>query len=221
MYRFIREMFFWDIPTGLVLFIGVPGSGKTSLCAYFSKVFHKRKKYQGQNIYSNVPIIGTLEYNPTDDLGVNSIENGVILCDEGGIVYNNRKFKSLPQSTITFAKLFRHYGISSFLFFSQGMDIDITFVRLSNKICLVYKSLIPGFICVREVVKYIGIDDISKQLIDQFQYKKSHGLHLIFAPPCWKLFDTYEKPALPEKQFLEWSYKNRYCDSVTPSNTSP
>lgn len=208
--RLIKSVFFWDIPTGLVLFLGTPGAGKTSLCAYFSKVFHKRKKYKGLNIYCNVPIIGTLQYTPNEHMGIYDISDGVVLCDESGIVFNNRKFKSLPNTIIEFAKLYRHYGISSFLMFSQGLDIDITFVRLSNKICLVYKSFLPYFICVKEVQKYIGIDDMTKQLVDNYQYKKPFGTHLIFAPSCWKLFDTYECPALPKKQYIEWANKSRY-----------
>lgn len=212
--KVIKSVFFWDIPTGLVLFLGTPGSGKTSLCAYFSKVFHRRKKYKGMNIYCNVPIIGTLQYNPNEDMGVNDISGGVCLCDESGIFFNNRKFKSLPTTVIEFAKLYRHYGITSFLMFSQGLDIDITFVRLSNKICLVYKSIIPYFICVREVHKYIGIDDISRQLVDNYQYKRFLGLHLIFAPTCWKYFDTYDCPSLPKKQYIEWANKSRFSDCV-------
>lgn len=200
------------IPRGMTLFIGAPGSGKTTLCAYFAKRFFKSKEYKDKNIFSNVPILGCKVIDPQTDMGRFLIEDGVVIIDEGGIEFNNRQYKSLSKDIIKFGKLYRHYGISSFLFFSQGMDIDVTWVRLCDRICLVRKSYIPFFICVQEVRKFIGIDELSKQLVDQYEFQK-FGKHLIFAPLCWKLFDTYETPPLPSKSFAIWNNKNRFTST--------
>lgn len=202
----------WRIPKGLTLFIGVPGSGKTTLCAR-AKVLHnrtlRRKKHKlGDNFYCNVPILGAYQISP-QDLGHNLIENGVVVFDESGVDFNNRAYKSLSQSVIKWAKYYRHYGIKSFMMFSQGMDIDITFVRLADRIGIVTKSIIPYFIQVRYARKVVGIDDISHQLIDMYKWRL-FGRKLIFAPTCWKYFDTYETPLLNEAKFPIFDYKTRW-----------
>lgn len=197
------------IPKGMTLFIGAPGSGKTTLCAYFTKQFKKDKKNKNRSIFCNVPILGTKQLDCATDMGKYLIEDGCVLVDEGGIEFNNRQYKTLDKDVIKFAKLYRHYGITNFLFFSQGLDIDITFVRLCDRICIVRKSYIPFFIFIREVKKYIGIDDISGQLVDKYEFKK-FGFHWVFMPTLWKMFDTYETPYLPSKTFSEWNNKSRF-----------
>lgn len=201
------------IPQGMTLFLGAPGSGKTTLASYFCHKFMKQKKNKNKNCFSNVPILGALQLNCNEDLGKYLVEDGMVVIDEGGIEYNNRAYKLLPKTTIQFAKLYRHYGIKHFLFFSQGMDIDITFVRLCDRVCLVRKSYIPYFIFIREVKKVVGIDEISKQLVDQYEMKP-FGWHWVFMPLAWRYFDTYETPFLPSKKFLVWDNKTRF---VMPS----
>lgn len=196
----------------MTLFIGAPGSGKTTLCAYFSKQFYKDKKNKDKTFFSNVPILNTTKIVPNDDLGNFLIEDGCVCIDEGGIEYNNRNFANLPKSVIKFAKLYRHYGIKSFLFFSQGMDIDVTFIRLCDRIVIVKKSIIPYFVFTREVRKVIGIDELTHQLVDMYKFKFL-GFHFVFMPSVWKLFDTYETPPLPFKQFPLWDYTNRFNDT--------
>lgn len=192
------------IPKGMILFIGAPGSGKTTLAAYFARKF--MKKYPEKNCFSNVPILGTKRLDVVNDLGVYLVEDGMILIDEGGIVFNNRAYKSLPKSTISFAKLYRHYNIRHFFFFSQGMDIDVTFVRLCDRIVIVRKSIIPFFVYLREVKKTVGIDDLTHQLVDCYAFKP-HGRHWVFMPPVWKMFDTYDTPELPSKEYPKWNNK--------------
>ena len=88
------------------IYFGVPGSGKTTLAAKI--VLENLKK--GIKTYSNVPIKGALLYSASD-IGSIDISDGEMLVDEAGIQFNNRKFKTLPQSTIEWFKLSRHYGI--------------------------------------------------------------------------------------------------------------
>lgn len=195
------------IPNGMTLFIGAPGSGKTTLAAYFCRRFMRRNP--DKNCFSNVPILGAKRLDCNLDLGKYLVEDGLVVIDEGGITYNNRAYKSLPKETIQFAKLYRHYGIRHFLFFSQGMDIDITFVRLCDRVCVVRRSIFPFFVFIREVKKVVGVDDVTKQLVDQYQYKPL-GFHWVFMPLAWRYFDTYETPYLPSKTFPVWDNKTRF-----------
>lgn len=89
------------------------------------------------------------------------------------------------------------------------MDIDVTFVRLCDRIVIVRKSIIPFFIFLREVRKKVGIDELTKQLVDQYEYKPL-GIHWVFMPPVWRMFDTYETPYLPPKQWAIWDNKTRF-----------
>lgn len=205
------------IPPGMTLFIGAPGSGKTTLAAYFCKRYMRRHK--DKNCFSNVPILGAKRLDCNADLGKVLVEDGMIVVDEGGIEYNNRAYKLLPKTTIQFAKLYRHFGIKHFLFFSQGMDIDITFVRLCDRICIVRKSLLPYFIFIREVRKKVGIDDLTKQLVDQYEYKPL-GFHWVFMPTVWRMFDTYETPFLPSKDWKVWDNKTRFVCPSEPYTAS-
>ena len=79
----IKSIFFYPIPEGMTLFIGAPGSGKTTLCAYFAKKFFRSKKYKDKNIYCNVPILHT-KIITRDDMGKFLIEDGIVEIDEGG-----------------------------------------------------------------------------------------------------------------------------------------
>lgn len=114
---------------------------------------------------------------------------------------------------IEFAKYYRHYGIKAFVFFSQSLDMDITFQRLADRVMIVKKSVIPYFIAVREVRKYIGIDDQTHQLVDQYEWTPL-SRRWIFAPPNWKYFDTYDSPPLEQKEFEMWGKKTRWDETL-------
>lgn len=194
---------------GLHIFIGVPGSGKTTFAAALCKKFMKSRKFKGKNCFSNVPILGTYRYSPRDDMGKNLLEDGLIICDEAGIEFNGRQWKSMAQDCIEFAKTYRHYGLVHFCFFSQALDIDQTFIRLANSAHNCHKVLFWVFL--RDYEKIL-VQDENHQFIYGWRPVPliRGGLHCIFAPLYWKLFDTYEYKPLPAKQYPLWDDVNRY-----------
>lgn len=183
----------------LDIYFGIPGSGKTTLAAYFAKKAVKRKI----TVYSNVPITGTYELDVHKDIGVHHIEDSLILIDEAGVEYNNRNFKNMPQHQILFFKYFRHYKNRIAVFSQSYDDMDITLRRLAANFYLVKRSLLPWFISVRRIGRRIGIDEQTKSIIDEFFFVPL-GTKFIFCPPLWKLFNTYSRKQLMPKDWSKW-----------------
>ena len=172
---------------------GKPGSGKTTYIAYMSKKLRKRYK----QIYSNVPIYNTIYIN-TDEFGLFQPEyHSAIFLDESAIEFNNRSYKSMQEFVIYFIKMHRHYKCDIYVVSQAYDDIDITFRRVYDQMYLLQKSwILPWFSYLSPIRKIVGVDDQTKQIIDQYEivpFKKQ----FIFRPFYYKLFDSYSHKTLP------------------------
>lgn len=221
----------WILPkkAGLVVnvFFGVPGSGKTTFAAYLAKeaakeswVIRLAKKHpcrfsekllashffrRSQPVYSNVPITGTYKLEPQTDIGKVMVVDGKVIIDEAGIEYNNRNFKAFPPDAIYWYKYHRHYECSVDIFSQSYEDMDITLRRLAQNYFVVKKSLLPKFIVVKKIRRKVGIDENTHQIIDKYYF----GLPFldtkwVFSPPLWKLFNSFSRKQLPEKEWEVW-----------------
>lgn len=180
------------------IYFGVPGSGKTTFAAYLAKKRLKKNK----KVYSNVAIKGTLEVCK-QDIGNFLINDGLLLIDEAGVDYNNRKFKTFTDEEVYFFKYHRHYKVDVAIF-SQGYnDMDLKLRTLATKLYIVKKSIFPGFICRKLITKKLGIDKQTKQIIDEYSFA-IFGTKWIYCPKLWKMFNSYSYKELPLKEF------NRY-----------
>lgn len=181
------------------IYFGVPGAGKTTFAAWLVKNELKR----GGKVWSNVPITGAMIYEPKVDLGKHSMIDGRIILDEASVEYNNRKFKELDSDTIKFLKYHRHYQTAIDVFSQSYDDMDITLRRLAQKYYLMKKSFLPWFVIRKTISKKIGIDENTKQIIDEY-YFKPFSTKIIFCPPLWKIFNTISRDELPEKVWETW-----------------
>lgn len=215
----VKQTFFWTVPSGMVQVIGVPGSGKTTLAAAFvQKQYKSDLKYNKKHpdspkrIYSNVPIINSYKLEPKKDLGVYDSVNGTILIDEANLEFSNRDWKNLEKKVIKFTKLFRHYGIDSFIMFSQALDQDKTFRDLSHRVCILEKSILPNVTVVRDLTRKIKPHETEGDIRDFYAYKGFFlgGVHLLRRKPYYKFFDSFEAPPLEVKDWESWSATSRY-----------
>lgn len=185
------------------IYIGVPGSGKTTFAAWLSKYDLKHKR----NVYSNVPIKDTYKIEKTD-IGNFLLEHGSLIIDEAGIDYNNRNSTKktsknyMSDEEIKFYKYHRHFDMDIHIF-SQALDVDVTLRRLSSEIYLVKKSFIPFCIKRKRILYRIGIDKETRQLRDEY-YFQLFGTRYIFSPILWKLFNSHTTYELPTKDFKKY-----------------
>lgn len=225
-------LFRWLFPKSpshvLNVYFGVPGSGKTTFAAYLAKQSLKQsriitwaEKHPGKfsdwllnktglfkrriPVYSNVPITGTYSLDPQKDIGVNMMVGGKVIIDEAGIEYNNRNFKAFPPAAIYWYKYHRHYQCSVDVFSQSYEDMDITLRRLAQNYYVVKKSLLPKFIVCKRIRRKVGIDENTHQIIDHYYF----GFPVldskwIFSPPLWKLFNSFSRKELPEKEWSVW-----------------
>lgn len=197
----------------VITYFGVPGSGKTTHAA--SIVWKNLKK--GIPTFCNVDIKGTIPFKASD-IGRYQIENCDLIIDECGIEFNNRKFKSLPQETITWLKYYRHYGVRNIYIYSQSYeDMDITLRRLSDVLYRIRKSLIPGCFVTRRISVSIDIDKDTHQIIDKY-FWQLFSKRLVLGFRYWHMFDSWAAPQLASKEWhingmnpqTDYDYKSMY-----------
>lgn len=200
----------------IAIYFGSPGAGKTTLACREIKKKRKRYKYTFANFgctvadFDNVDLTG---------LGQWSFPRGSLIeVDEAGIIYNNRKFKTLPQETIQWYKLHRHYGCDVSVWSQSWEDMDVTLRRLADR--LYYIRKFGPFTLQRRVFKRVTVDDKTQQIIDGYKmvspiylilkpfyylsylvfglgfvvkavFPRFDEIHLILRRPYYKYFDTY------------------------------
>lgn len=196
------------------LYFGNPGCGKTTFaCKQLKDLQSKRgkKKYCYKRFYANFD--NTLcKKISLSGLGSWTLPfNSYLVVDEAGIQYNNRKFKSLPQSTIEWFKLHRHYGVDVDFISQSWEDLDITIRRLVDEIW--YLKKVGPFTVVRRIFKKVQVDENTHQIVDGYFLRKFFGIvfdfiigltsfKIFLRAPYYKYFDTYDAP----KKIIKYNY---------------
>lgn len=210
------------------IYFGVPGSGKTTYLAYLYKKANKQSKIitwcekhhnkwiskiiiksrlfkRRRKVFSNVPVTGAYQLNVAEDIGIHMIEDALVLIDEAGIEYNSRNFKNFPQEAIYWWKYHRHYKTEVCVFSQSYDDMDITIKRLSQKYFVIKKSLFPNCIVLKPIRRSIGIDKLTHQIADMYDFDLPIlSYKWIYCPPLWKLFNSYSRKELIPYEFKKW-----------------
>ena len=203
------------------IYFGQPGAGKTTQICKNIKTLKRKRRYD--EFYCNVETkfddVHFISSSMLKDLGEwTPRENSYFAIDEAGIEYNNRKFKTLSQSTIEWFKLHRHYKVDVDVFSQSWEDMDVTIRRLAGQLWYMRGfGRKYGFTILRRVYKTCMVDENTHQIIDGFRMEKGiwvllqplrllglgfflpqlYGWKLTIRLPYYKYFDTYSKPQTP------------------------
>lgn len=190
----------WKKKDKMAMYFGVPGSGKTTFAAWYVK---QCMKY-GIRVFTNVPVQGAYKVERSD-IGRYMIRDAVLIIDECSLEYNNRDFKNFERKQNEFYSLHRHYCVEPVLLSQGWEDADKRLRTLTQQLYYVRKSLIPGFISRKQIEKIFDIDPQTRQPIDGYRFTPFSWCW-IYCPPLWKMFDSFEAPELPEKQWEKWQF---------------
>lgn len=161
----------------------------------------KKALTAGRAVYSNFPIRGTFQITK-DDIGKYLMEDCLIIIDEAGVDFDNRKMK-MTDEQVYFFKNHGHYQ-ADIAFFSQSTDVDIKIRKLA--VChyeIKRFPLIRDLSYIKTIGRKIGIDDLTHQETEMFYYVHflAGGIKLFWRRPYYKLFDTRYRHELPAKAF--------------------
>jgi len=183
-------------PSGVVLYFANIGTGKTTLLSKIAikeQRLMKKGKSKYKYIVSNALISGvTYIPNIRDLLKRGAMQHTLILIDEGSIVYNNRKM-NLSDMEVQYFKFIRHYTSTLIVLSQSHDDIDVTLRRLYTQIYILRKM--PLFTLIQPIKKKISIDEISKQIIDEYRFCIIFSWRMLCRPLYFKFFNSWWVPS--------------------------
>lgn len=190
------------------MYFGSPGCGKTTTAV--RNIIKNRDKGSYRRYYTNFDceVATNISLENLGDWTLPSHSH--LTIDESGIEYNNRKYKSLPQKTIEWFKLHRHYRVDVDLYSQSWEDTDITFRRLCDNYWNVRK--LGPFTLVRRVRRFVDVDDETKQIKDGYEM-----CHLIdnllpwrrnsfFFVPRWRYYRYFDSYSVPDDVPVKHDY---------------
>lgn len=191
--------------SNVTMFVGLPGSGKTTIAAQICKWGLKHNV----PVFSNVPIFGAYQYSWKSDFGNFDMSNSIIILDEAGLDVDNRSWeKNFDKNKVCFLKLIRHYGSKLVVFSQTWNDCDIKIRSMVGKLFIVRASLLPFCSVAIPIWRRIDVDEETHDFRELY-YKDGFLFRLftckrIFRPAYYKMFDSWNKPEMFIRTFEKY-----------------
>ncbi|MCL1807598.1 MAG: ATP-binding protein [Oscillospiraceae bacterium] len=194
-------------PYKLVIYIGKRGAGKSTTLTKIARKYMKR----GIPVYSTMAINGTYQLDYKDIGKYELPEDSILLIDEVGMIWDNRKFKTFSDEVRDWFKLQRHRRITVYMF-SQAYDVDLKLRKLVDKLYIIenrfrvfcYAKRISTKIVLNKSTAEASSKIDEDMNIDTFLFFWAGTRQLTFIPKYIKYFNSYEAPKLEEKTYIMW-----------------
>lgn len=183
-------------PNKLIFIFGKKGSGKSTYMVSLM-LRHLRK---GWNVYTNMPdvnIPGVRIMDVHQLISCAPDPHSVLFIDEGGLIWDNRSFKSFDRGYTEFFKLQRKYKCKVYIN-SQDFDIDKKIRQLTDSMVLM--SSIAGCIgVIRPIIRKVALVEASangeSRIADNLKFGSLFSFRFLWLPSYFRYFDSYSAPA--------------------------
>mgnify|MGYP000779628920 CR=1 FL=1 len=206
-------------PYKLYMVFGKKGCGKTTLLAKLAYRYQRA----GRPVYCTEPVRGTYKLDAKNFCRYELPPGSVVLIDEAGMCYDNRKFKTFPDFVRDWYKLQRHRHLIVYLF-SQDFDIDLKLRQLTDEMYLCRKYF-RVFSVERRISRNIVINKSSAEapsnIADNLEFVPiiyPGAIKITFIPRWTKYFDSFSAPPLePSKPVLWFPPQKKEADASAPA----
>lgn len=196
----------YNNPHTLVFIFGKKGSGKSTYMVSLMLQHLKR----GWTVYTNmsdVCIPGVRIMNTESLKSCVPDPHSVLFIDEGGLIWDNRGYKSFDKGYTEFFKLQRKYKCKVYIN-SQDFDIDKKIRQLTDSMVLM--SSIGGFIgVIRPIIRKVALVEASAEgesrIADNLKFGSIFSFRFLWLPKYFKYFDSFNAPArspVPYSEFM-------------------
>lgn len=192
----------YNNPNKLIFIFGKKGSGKSTYMVYLMLQYLKK----GWNVYTNMSdvVIPGVRLFTIEQLKTCAPDpHSVLFVDEGGLIWDNRGFKSFDKGYTEFFKLQRKYKCKVYIN-SQDFDIDKKIRQLTDSMVLM--NCIAGCIgVVRPIIRKVALVEASAQgesrVADNLRFGGLFSYRFLWLPKYFKYFDSYKAPERPQIDF--------------------
>lgn len=207
-------------PYKLIMIFGKKGSGKSTL---LTRLAIKEAK-SGKTVYSNMPINypGIRLYDPMDIGNRSFPEESVVFCDEVGMIWDAREYRSFRPEVRDWFKLQRKHRVKVYLF-SQTFDIDVKLRNLTDLMFMCtchFNCLSVARRVNRKLVVVEPTGDSEGRITDGYEIQNLfwqifglRSIYLTWIPAYKKYFDTRymdQKQDVPDIDFEEVTVEEPY-----------